>query len=96
MHKPRVVSYTHLDVYKRQVLHSLEGLLPAIRFHLEDSHLSKDSVLSEEEVQQTMQENEGFIPLDYIFERNFKQPLQQRNPEFYEKISGMQLSLIHI
>lgn len=75
----------------RMVLHSLEGLLPAIRFHLEDSHLSKDSVLSEEEVQQTMQENEGFIPLDYIFERNFKQPLQQRNPEFYEKISGMQM-----
>jgi hypothetical protein len=75
----------------RLALHSLDGLLPAIRFHLQDSQLSKNSVLTQEEVQEVMENNDGFIPLDYIFNRNFKQPLRERNPQFYEKISGMNM-----
>ncbi len=37
-------------------LHSLDGLLPAIRFHLEDSHLSADDILTEEEIDQNIKE----------------------------------------
>ncbi len=73
------------------VMHSLDGLLPAIRFHLEDSHLSKDSLISIEEVKASKKENGGFIPLDYIFERNFKQPLQKERPAFYEKIKNLSI-----
>lgn len=73
------------------VLHSIHGLLPGIRFHLEDPQLGKDSILSKEEVQQAMDANDGFIPLDYIFERNFKQPLREQQPEFYEKIKDMSI-----
>ncbi len=73
------------------VMHSLSGLLPAIRFHLEDSHLSKDSVMGEEEVRQVMQANDGFVPLDYLFERNFKKPIREQQPEFYETLKDMRM-----
>lgn len=73
----------------RLVMHSTSGLLPAIRFHLEDSHLSKDAVLGEEEVQEVMNANGGFVPLDYLFEKNFKAPIREQQPEFYERIKGM-------
>ncbi|MEO5942849.1 MAG: FAD/NAD(P)-binding protein [Ferruginibacter sp.] len=72
-------------------MHSLNGLLPAIRFHLEDSQLSPGSMLSEEEVQQILKDNQGFISLDYIFDRNFKQPLLKEHPEFYNEIKEMQM-----
>jgi uncharacterized NAD(P)/FAD-binding protein YdhS len=73
------------------VMHSLNGLLPAIRFHLEDSHLSKDSVLNIEEAAEVKAANDGFIPLDFLFERNFKDALRQQDPEFYEMIKDMRM-----
>ncbi len=73
------------------VMHSKNGLLPAIRFHLEDSHLMKDAVLSKEEIEQNRAENEGFLSLDYVFEQNFKYLIRSRDPEFYEQIKQMQL-----
>lgn len=73
------------------VMHSLDGLLPAIRFHLEDSHLSKEAVLDEDDVKKSMEANDGFIPLDYIFEENFKQAFRNEEPEFYDKIRDMRI-----
>lgn len=40
---------------------------------------------------QVTERNDGFIPLDYLFERNFKTPLRQRNPAFYDTISSMNM-----
>jgi hypothetical protein len=75
----------------RLVMHSMHGLLPGVGFHLEDPQLGKKYVLTKEEVQHTMDVNDGFIPLDYIFEKNFKQPLREQQPEFYEKIKDMSI-----
>lgn len=74
----------------RLVLHSIHGLLPGIRFHLEDSHLSAD-VISEEELWKLKEANGGFVPLDYVFDRNFKQPLREHHPEFYEQIKDLNI-----
>ncbi|WP_029282740.1 FAD/NAD(P)-binding protein [Pedobacter sp. R20-19] len=73
------------------VMHSRNGLLPAIRFHLEDSHLGKDETLSKAEIQQNIKENGGFIPLNFVFEKNFKDQFIKRNPAFYQKIKDMDL-----
>ena len=73
------------------ILHSREGLLPAVRFHLEDSHLGKGSILSKEEIEKNKEENEGFLSLDYVFEKNFKAPVKQVDPDFYEKIKDMNM-----
>lgn len=73
------------------VLHSLGGYLPAIRFHLADTHLSPGAALTEEEVYKIKEANSGFVPLDYLFERNFMQPLQKQNPDFYAEVKGMSI-----
>jgi uncharacterized NAD(P)/FAD-binding protein YdhS len=73
----------------RIVMHSIDGLLPAIRIHLEDSHLSKDAVLTETEIEANKMINDGFVSLDYIFEQKFKIPFRKKDPEFYERIKDM-------
>ena len=73
------------------VMHSRNGMLPAIRFHLEDPHLLKDSILSKEEVAQNKAENGGFLSLDYVFDKNFKQLFQDKRPEFYSVIKNLSM-----
>ncbi|MDT3405279.1 FAD/NAD(P)-binding protein [Mucilaginibacter terrae] len=75
----------------RIVMHSREGLLPAVRFHLQDTHLGKDTVLSPEEVQANRDANDGFLSLDYVFEQNFKAGIRANDPEFYEKIKDLDM-----
>jgi hypothetical protein len=73
------------------VMHSRSGLLPAIRFHLEDSHLGKDETLSKAEIHKSILENGGFLPLDFVFEKNFKEMFIKKDPSFYEQIKEMNL-----
>lgn len=73
----------------RMVLHTRNGMLPAVRFHLEDSHLSNDSLLTKDEIAAHMQANDGFLSLDYVFEKDFKLPIKEKVPEFYETIKDM-------
>jgi hypothetical protein len=72
-------------------LHSIKGLLPGIRFHLDDTHLSQGTALTLEEINVIKDKHNGFVPLDYIFEQHFKEPLREKNPDFFERISGMGL-----
>ncbi len=71
------------------VLHSRNGLLPAVRFHLTDSHLATGLHLSEEEVNANRLQNDGFLSLDYVFQR-FKMSLA-KDAAFFNKIKDMQL-----
>ncbi|GAA4198823.1 FAD-NAD(P)-binding protein [Pedobacter jeongneungensis] len=73
------------------VMHSRSGLLPAIRFHLEDSHLGKDETLSKAEIHKSIAENGGFLPLDFVFEKNFKEIFIKKDPDFYKQIKDMNL-----
>ncbi|TKC09168.1 FAD/NAD(P)-binding protein [Pedobacter frigoris] len=75
----------------RIVMHSRNGMLPAVRFHLEDSHLGKDGLLSKAELEMHIAGNDGFISLDFLFEKNFKETFIERKPEFYEQIKGMNI-----
>lgn len=75
----------------KMVLHTRNGMLPAVRFHLEDSHLSNDALLGKEEIAAHIKENDGFLSLDYVFENDFKLPIKEKEPEFYEKIKDMSL-----
>jgi len=73
------------------IMHSRNGMLPAIRFHLEDPHLLKDSILSKEEVQKNKAENNGFLSLDFVFDRNFKEMFKEKRPEFYSVIKDLSM-----
>jgi len=87
------VSYRLLDdsANFKLILHTRSGMLPAVRFHLEDSHLSNDALLSDEEIAAHIKGNGGFLSLDYVFEKDFKAPIEEKNPEFYKKIKDMTL-----
>jgi uncharacterized NAD(P)/FAD-binding protein YdhS len=75
----------------RLVMHSRDGLLPAIRFHLEDSHLSKSGLLSKKKMIIHAVDNEGFISLDFVFENDFKKLFIEKDPDFYQQIKNMNL-----
>ncbi len=70
------------------VLHCRSGMLPAVRFHLADSRLKNPSLLTPEQIEEHKKENGGFLSLDYIFEKDFKEPLKASDPDFYEKIKN--------
>jgi hypothetical protein len=73
----------------KMVMHSLGGLLPAIRIHLDDPQLKKDILLTKKDIIKHIVENDGFLSLDFLFEKNFKDPMKTRDPEFYKQISEM-------
>ncbi|PBJ15924.1 FAD/NAD(P)-binding protein [Flavobacterium sp. ACN6] len=73
------------------MMHSRSGMLPAVRFHLEDSHLSNDSLLTADEIDAHRKENDGFLSLDFLFERDFKEIFREKDPEFYQRIKGLSI-----
>ena len=73
----------------RIILHSRNGMLPGVRFHLEDPRLSNDSLLTAEEITAHIAQNNGFLSLDYIFEKNFKEIFQDKDPQFYQRIKAL-------
>ncbi len=73
------------------IMHSREGMLPVVRFHLENSHLGKGKLLSKEEIENNKNENEGFLLLDFVFEKSFMDPIKENDPDFYEKIGKMNM-----
>jgi hypothetical protein len=72
-------------------MHSLDGLLPNIRFHLDDPLVSDEGMLTEQQIAEHRANNDGFLSLDFIFEHNFKQILQKRDSAFYQKIADKNL-----
>jgi hypothetical protein len=73
------------------VVHSRNGLLPAVRFHLEDSHLAHKGLLSEATLDQHKIENGGFLSLDYLFKYDFIETFREKKPAFYELIKQMDI-----
>lgn len=73
------------------VMHSRNGLLPCVRIHMEEPEMTDKDLIPEEEIQQNREENDGFLQLDFLFEKGFKEPLKKRDKEFYKQIKGMTL-----
>ena len=73
------------------VMHSRNGLLPAIRFHLEQPQVSMDSLLTPEEIEKNIADNDGFLSLDFVFEKDFKEQFRGKDPKFFEKIKDLTL-----
>lgn len=73
------------------MMHSRSGMLPAVRFHLEDSRLSNDSLLTSDEIEDHRKNNNGFLSLDFVFEKNFKEIFRDRDDNFYERIKDLSI-----
>lgn len=73
------------------VMHARNGFLPCVRIYLEDPQVSDEGLLSKREWMQERDKHEGFVPLDLIFEKDFKDHLKRTHPEFYSKIHLLSL-----
>lgn len=88
------ILYFHADPGRehfRIVMHTRNGLLPAVRFHLEDAQLGKDSVLSEEQIATNRAANDGFSSLDDVFDQHFKAAILKHDPTCYQEIKDMNM-----
>jgi hypothetical protein len=50
-----------------------------------------DSLLTEDQLDQNREQNGGFLSLDYVFEKDFIDLFEEKQPEFYAKIKDMKL-----
>lgn len=75
----------------RMMIHSRNGLLPAVRFHLDDSHLHGGETLTKDQLSAYREEHDGFLPLDYLFDKDFKALIADKDPKFYERIKDMKI-----
>ncbi len=75
----------------RLVMHSRNGMLPCVRFHLEDPEVPDEGLLQRRDWLKTRESNEGFVPLDLFFEEDFKQELKDKDPALYDKVRTMSL-----
>ena len=73
------------------VLHSLHGYLPAVRFHLEDTHLTPKNFIEEKDVPALKEKFGGYIPLDFIYKTNFVEPLKTQDPALYNIIKDFSI-----
>lgn len=71
------------------VMYSRHGLLPCVRFHLEEPQLSTDSLLSDAEIARERAAQDGFVRLDMLFEDVFKASIKEQDPAFYDRIRPM-------
>ena len=85
------LKYTAHNPGFKLVLHTINGLLPAVRFHLEDSHLGKNTVLAHDIIEKQRAANNGFLPLDFVFEQNFKNGIKIHDPKCYKEIKDLTL-----
>ena len=73
------------------IMHSRNGLLPCVRFHLEDPQVVGVDLLGKDDYRAIRRENDGFVPLDAVFESDFKAQIRERDPVLYERIQEMTL-----
>lgn len=73
------------------VMHTRSGLLPCVRFHLDDPQVTDDGLMRPEDFARARRENDGFVPLDLVFEKDFKKPLRRKDPQLYQRIRAMSL-----
>jgi hypothetical protein len=73
------------------VMYSLDGLLPSVRYHVDDPLLSSEHMLTEQQLATHKLANAGFVSLDFLFEQNFKQIIKHVDPNFYQTIVNKNL-----
>ena len=72
-------------------LHAIGAMLPAVRFHLENTHLEPEHLLTDKEIVEIKEKNNGFVPLDLVYNLNFKNVIEKENPELFTAVKDMSI-----
>lgn len=73
------------------VMHSRRGFLPSIRFYFEHPKLKQYLYISKEEIVSHIESNNGYLSLDFIFEKSYKDVIAESDPSLYEIIKNMRV-----
>ncbi|WP_117195880.1 FAD/NAD(P)-binding protein [Rhizobium terrae] len=73
----------------RIVMHSCKGLLPPIRVHSEYPRFEMYSYISRADIHGHIEQNNGHLSLDFLFERVLKTVLKEKSPEVFDVIEKM-------
>lgn len=73
------------------VMHTRNGLLPCVRFHLDDPQVHSVDPFSIQQVEQIKSQNEGFVPLDLVYQEYFKKLLAEKDPDLHAKIRDLSM-----
>lgn len=76
------------------VLHTRSGLLPCLRFHLDDPEVHGVQLPDQQQLAHIRSQNDGFVPLDWVFEEYFKKLLRQKDPAMYERIRQLDMESV--
>lgn len=68
------------------VVHSKDGFLPSVRFHVSHTYGHYKREIKSCEYDEIRAQNQGFVPLDWVFDQEFKLRFRQEDPGFYEEI----------
>lgn len=75
----------------RLVMHTRNGMLPCVRFHLEDPQVTEVELYSDRELAEIRARHDGFVPLDLVFDDYFKKLLREKNPQAARRVEGLNL-----
>ncbi|MCJ9669420.1 MULTISPECIES: FAD/NAD(P)-binding protein [unclassified Neorhizobium] len=73
----------------RIVMHSRRGLLPPVRVHFEHPRFEMYSYISQADIHTHIEQNDGHLSLDFLFERVLKTVLKEKSPEVHDIIAKM-------
>jgi len=72
-------------------LHSKHGLLPCVRVHFDEPHIGGSSIIEPSDIENNIRSNDGFLELDFLFNKGFKEPLRDSDMDFFNLIADMDL-----
>ncbi|CAN5315949.1 hypothetical protein BH10CYA1_BH10CYA1_54690 [soil metagenome] len=75
----------------RLVMYSKDGLLPCVRVHMEKPHTAGKPIIEQAAIDKNIADNNGFLELDFLFQKGFKEPLRKSEPKFYKRIKDLDL-----
>ncbi len=72
-------------------MHSRKGLLPNIRYHLEHPRIRKYEYISKEDIMRNIEQNNGFLSLDYVYKTSYLDTLKLKDPQTYQEIKDLSI-----
>jgi uncharacterized NAD(P)/FAD-binding protein YdhS len=70
-------------------LHSRHGLLPNLRTYCDSGMYDTHRYVDEKTLEQHMASNEGFLSLDFIFDKGYREPMKELDSGLYAVIKDM-------
>ncbi|HEY9677664.1 MAG TPA: FAD/NAD(P)-binding protein [Drouetiella sp.] len=70
-------------------MYSKSGLLPVVRVYMEEPYAGITALLDPKMIQREISNNDGFLPIDFVYQTAFLQPLKEKDRELFDAIKDL-------